>query len=258
MILYPATCTHNHSVFDCSGEWSTSDHSNSKRSWTNVARPWFLLKIDPAEENWESVACLQLCSGSLVGWWWKPCSYRLAAQWRRSCLQWAARCSFGVCWVVVHLLCCRALRRAYYDPIPRWTHPSRVAVVALVVTDFVSASKNAARERATWRHLSSSPTVNLTYRFWWRVLNNLHHFPFCGRVVESEVFGWSRSQIFLSDSGSPIGPFFSSQSSAGNSCWNGTFLLKLLMKQISCCAPGFPLNANSYKIVNGQTSFPLC
>jgi len=48
----------------------------------------------------ESLACLQLCSGSPVGHWWKPCSYRLAVQWRRSCCQWAPRWSAGVFWVV--------------------------------------------------------------------------------------------------------------------------------------------------------------
>ena len=37
-------------------------------------------------KSWESLVCLQLCSGSPVGRWWKPCSYRLAAQWQRSCL----------------------------------------------------------------------------------------------------------------------------------------------------------------------------
>jgi len=42
-------------------------------------------------------------------------------------------------------------------PIPRWTHSARIAVVALVVTDLVSISRNAATGRATWRHLSSSP-----------------------------------------------------------------------------------------------------
>jgi len=31
------------------GDWSTSDHSN--RSWTNVAGPCFLLRIDPASEK---------------------------------------------------------------------------------------------------------------------------------------------------------------------------------------------------------------
>jgi len=40
---------HNHSVSDWSGDGSTSDHSN--RSWTNVARPWFLLRIDPGSEK---------------------------------------------------------------------------------------------------------------------------------------------------------------------------------------------------------------
>jgi len=70
-------------------------------------------------KSWESLACLQLCSGSPVGWRWKPCSYRLAAQWWRSCLQWTSRCSAGVCWVMGHLrhhFCCHALRRVYYDP----------------------------------------------------------------------------------------------------------------------------------------------
>jgi len=38
-------------------------------------------------QSWESLACLQLCNGSPVERWWKPCSYRLAAQWQRSCLQ---------------------------------------------------------------------------------------------------------------------------------------------------------------------------
>ena len=69
--------------------------------------------------SWESLACLQLCSRSPVGRWWKPCSYRLAAQWRRSCSQWAPQCAAGVWWVVDHLrqhCSCRALRRALLDP----------------------------------------------------------------------------------------------------------------------------------------------
>ena len=44
-------------------------------------------------------------------------------------------------------------------PTPRWTHPARVAVVALMVTDLVSLSRNAATGRSTWRHLSSSPPL---------------------------------------------------------------------------------------------------
>ena len=77
--------------------------------------------------SWESLACLQLCSGSPVGRWWKPCSYKLAAQWRRSCCQWAPRCSAGECWVVGHLrqhFCCSALRRALFDPSHALTHPT--------------------------------------------------------------------------------------------------------------------------------------
>jgi len=36
------------------------------------------------------------------------------------------------------------------------------------------------------------------------------------------------------------------------------FLLKLLLKQISCCAPQFLLIASCYKITDSQTSFTLC
>ena len=39
----------HHSVSDCSGDWSTSSHSN--RLWTNVARACFLLRTDPASEK---------------------------------------------------------------------------------------------------------------------------------------------------------------------------------------------------------------
>jgi len=42
-------CPQHHSVSDCSGDWSTSDHSS--HSWTNVARPYFLLRTDPASEK---------------------------------------------------------------------------------------------------------------------------------------------------------------------------------------------------------------
>ena len=69
-------------------------------------------------KSWESRVCLQLCVEAPAGRWWKPCSYRLAAQWQRSCFQWASRCSADVCWVVGprEHFCCRALRRAFYDP----------------------------------------------------------------------------------------------------------------------------------------------
>jgi len=36
------------------------------------------------------------------------------------------------------------------------------------------------------------------------------------------------------------------------------FLLKLLLKQNSCCVPRFPLIASCYKIVDSRTSFTLC
>jgi len=45
MILYPAKSTHNHSVSDCTGDWSTKVRSNC--SWINVARPYFLFRTDP-------------------------------------------------------------------------------------------------------------------------------------------------------------------------------------------------------------------
>ena len=71
-------------------------------------------------------------------------------------------------------------------------------------------------------------------------------------VEESEVFGWSRSripsntgsrnQIFLSDSGYPVGSCFTSRSQVGNSCWNGTISFETFVEtEISCCAPRFPL-----------------
>ena len=71
---------------------------------------------------------------------------------------------------------------------------------------------------------------------------------------ESEVFRWStsrtwipnnigsRSRIFLSDSGCPIGSFFSSHSWIRNYCWNGTISFETFVEtDISCCAPRFPL-----------------
>jgi len=124
MILYPATSTHNHSASDCSGDWSTSDHSN--RSWTHVARPWFLLRIDPASEK------LGITSLSAVVRW-VSCRTMMKAAFL------LPRPEKDVVW-----------------PIPRWTHLARVAVVALMMTDLVSISGNAATGRATWRHLSFS------------------------------------------------------------------------------------------------------
>jgi len=69
---------------------------------------------------------------------------------------------------------------------------------------------------------------------------------------ESLVFGWSwiripnntgsQSQIFLSDSGCPIGSFFTSPAWIGNSCSNGSHSFETFVEiEISCCAPQFPL-----------------
>jgi len=93
---------HNHSVSGCFGVSSTSDHSNS--SWTNVARPWFLLRIDPASEKLAITSLSPDVQWSPVGRKWTLCSYRLASQWPRSCFQWAPRCSAGVWWLVGRLL----------------------------------------------------------------------------------------------------------------------------------------------------------
>ena len=60
-----------------------------------------------------------------------------------------------------------------------------------------------------------------------------------------------RSRIFFSDSGCPIGSFFTSHS-IGNSCWNGTISFETFVgTDISCCAPRFPL-------ILQPNSFPLC
>jgi len=99
-----------HTVFDCSGDRSTGDHSN--RSWTNVWQGRDSCSgLTQLVKSWESLACQQLCSESPVGRWWNPCSYRLGAEWQRSCLQEALQCSAGVGWVVSlrQHFCCRDL-----------------------------------------------------------------------------------------------------------------------------------------------------
>jgi len=62
MILYPVTSMYDHPISDFSGDWSTS--VNSKHSWTNVARLWFLLRTDPAS------AKLGIISLSKAWWQW--------------------------------------------------------------------------------------------------------------------------------------------------------------------------------------------
>jgi len=83
----------------------------------------------------------------------------------------------------------------------------------------------------------------------------------------SEVFGWSRipnntwsrSRIFLSDSGSSSGSFFYI------TLLSCEFLLKWYNffwnfpeTENSCCVQQFPLSASCYKIVDSQISFTLC
>ena len=112
--------------------------------------------------SWESLACLQLCSGSPVGQWWKPCSCNLAAQWRRTCLQYAPRCSAGVCWVLCHLRqhFCRALRRAYSYP----AHPPRLCWL------------NAKRSNVTDVYVTAQLVLNTCYTqsFHTRIYGNRH------------------------------------------------------------------------------------
>ena len=52
-ILYPSTSTHHHSVSDLSRDCFKDVYFS--RSWTNVARPCFLLKESPASAKLKSV-----------------------------------------------------------------------------------------------------------------------------------------------------------------------------------------------------------
>ena len=62
----------------------------------------------------------------------------------------------------------------------------------------------------------------------------------------------------MSDFRCPIGSFFTSLPKFGIPVETEKFLMKLLLKQNSCCEPRFPLSAICYKIVDSQTSFTLC
>ena len=84
----------------------------------------------------------------------------------------------------------------------------------------------------TWNTSVSTP--------WWRSRK------------ESEVFGWSRSRIFLSDSGCPIGLFFTSHSKIGNSSWNGTISFETFVETDFLLCTTISIDFNS------QTSFRLC
>jgi len=140
MILDPATSTHNHSVSDYSGDWSTIDHSN--RSWTNVTRPWFLLRIDPASEK------LGISSLPAIVQW-GSCRTKMKALflWSSylmtvivpavgpSVFSWSL---LGRGFSAAFLLP-RPEKGALW-PTPRRTRPARVAVVAHVLTGLVDIS----------------------------------------------------------------------------------------------------------------------
>ena len=138
MILYPLTSTHNHTVSDCSGDWSTSDHSN--RSWTNVARQCFLLRIDPASEklvitNLSAVVQWVSCRTIMKALYLQasyPVTEVLSAV-NPSAFSWSIL-SRGSSSAALLLL---RPEKGVFCPIPRWTHPSRVAVIALVLTGWV-------------------------------------------------------------------------------------------------------------------------
>jgi len=115
MVAYPAMSTHNHSISDYFGDWSTSDHSN--RLWTKVAKPCFLLRTDPAGERLGITVSPSVISWSMLG---------RGSSSAAACLP--PRLAPGVS---LHS--------------PRWTHSAPVAVVALVVTGLVDISSNVAQ-----------------------------------------------------------------------------------------------------------------
>ena len=154
MILYPATSTHNHSVSDSSGDWSTSDHSN--RSWTNVARPLFLLRTDPASEK------LGITSLSAVVQWVSCRTMMKALFLYASCSM--TEILFTVSpsvfsWSMLGRGCSAEFllprpEKGVFWPTPCRTHPVRVTVVAPVVTDLVdicSECRTGGPREGTWQ-----------------------------------------------------------------------------------------------------------
>jgi len=157
MIIYPATSTHNHSVSDCSVDWSTSGHTNCL--WTNVTRPCFLQRTDPASEKLRIASLFAVVQ-------WVSCRTRTSASFlQASCSMTLILHAMSPSVFICGILGLRSSSLAGMLPrlengvllsIPRRTHTARVAVVALVTTGLVSTSGNAAAGRAAWRHLSSS------------------------------------------------------------------------------------------------------
>ena len=91
----------------CSGDWwPVTILTAREQTWQGRASSSWLAQL---VRSWESLACLQLCSGSPVGRWWMPCSYRLA-----SCsitlilfaVNFVVHCFVtAVLWSILHLSC---------------------------------------------------------------------------------------------------------------------------------------------------------
>jgi len=94
-----------------------------------------------------------------------------------------------------------------------------------------------------------------TSRSWWTAHLTQRRRRGCNRVAQSEpeFFGWNRSRIFLSDSGCPIGSFFTS------TLQNWEFLLKWCIFFWKICWNRDFLLCTTISIdFNSQISFPLC
>ena len=121
-------------------DWSTAVHSNC--SWTDVARPCFLLRTDPASEN------LGITSLSAVVQWvsWRAMTNTLFFQ--ASCsmtlILLAMSPSMFSCSVLVLRPSSAAgshFEKGVSLPSLRRAHPARVAMIPLVSTDLVSISE---------------------------------------------------------------------------------------------------------------------
>ena len=81
---------------------------------------------------------------------------------------------------------------------------------------------------------------------------------------ESEVLGSSRipkntrSRIFCPTPKVQLDHFLYHTQKSGIPVEMVQFVLKLLLKQNSCCAPRFPFSASCYKILDSHISFTLC
>jgi len=98
--------------------------------------------------------------------------------------------------------------------ISRWTHSARWAVVALVVRGLVDICRKFRTGSVTWKHLSSSPTVLISWDTKLEILLNVKHYltwcnfasklqsvsaryiiPFCLLVVDHNDAVFFSSQV---------------------------------------------------------------